>query len=245
MFIAQSLLYYHDYKEEVELSDQIIVPLSLFHRLIREFEDESVLYVNLIHTEYNLQHLVTITAAHDDNTHTIYVPDWILDLLGRSEDPLYRIEKADVSELPVATNLTIKPLDPSAFDIDLTTCVEQAFMNLHSIQQNITIPIQIMDQTVYLYIEQVEPAPLSRISQGEVTVTFINMFEEDNPIVENEVENEVENAVENEVENAVENAVENEVENAVENEVENEVEELTPEARRQQVRDSWLKRFSL
>jgi len=229
MFIAQSLLYYHYYKEEVELSDQIIIPLSLFNRLIREFEDESVLYVNLIHTEYNLRHLVTITAAHDDNEHTIYVPDWILDLLGRSEDPLYQIEKADVSELPVATNLTIKPLDPSAFDVDLTTYVEQAFMNLHSIQQNITIPIQIMDNTVYLYIEQVEPAPLSRIVHGEVTVEFINMFEAD----ENQVE-EIDEFKEEEVE---------EVENEVENKVE-EVEELTPEVRRQQVRDSWLKRFS-
>jgi hypothetical protein len=229
MFIAQSLLYYHYYKEEVELSDQIIVPLSLFNRLIREFEDETVLYVNLIHTEYNLRHLVTITAAHDDNEHTIYVPDWILDLLGRSEDPLYQIEKADVSELPVATNLTIKPLDPSAFDVDLTTYVEQAFMNLHSIQQNITIPIQIMDHTVYLYIEQVEPAPLSRIVHGEVTVEFINMFEADeNPVEEiDEFKEEEENEVENKVENKVE-----------------EVEELTPEARRQQVRDSWLKRFS-
>ena len=224
MFIAQSLLYYHDYKEEVELSDQIIVPLSLFHRLIGEFEDESVLYVNLIHTEYNLHHLVTITAAHDDNTHTIYVPDWILDLLGRSEDPLYRIEKADVSELPVATNLIIKPLDPSAFDVDLTTCVEQAFMNLHSIQQNVTVPIQIMDQTVYLYIEQVEPAPLSRIAHGEVTVEFINMFEDE--FKEEDVDEFKEAETEAEAEAEV-------------------VDELTPEARRQQVRDSWLKRFSL
>ena len=225
MFIAQSLLYYHYYKEEVELSDQIIVPLSLFHRLIGEFEDESVLYVNLIHTEYNLRHLVTINTAHDDNTHTIYVPDWILDLLGRSEDPLYQIEKADVSDLPVATNLIIKPLDPSAFDVDLTTYVEQAFMNLHSIQQNITIPIQIMDQTVYLYIEQVEPAPLSRIVQGEVVVEFINMFEDEFK----EVEDMIEEFKEDEV--AVAGAV------AVE-------EELTPEVRRQQVRDSWVKRFS-
>lgn len=225
MFIAQSLLYYHDYKEEVELSDQIIVPLSVFHRLIREFENETVLYVNLIHTEYNLHHLVTITAAHDDNAQTIYVPDWILDLLGRSEQPIFQIEKADVSDIPVATNLTIKPLDPSAFDIDLTTYVEQAFMNLHSIQQNITIPIQVMDHTVYLYIEQVEPAPLSRIVHGEVTVEFINMFEAD--------------------ENPVEEFIDefNEIEQEVEPKVEPKVED--PEARRQQVRESWLKRFSM
>jgi len=226
MFIAQSLLYYHYYKEEVELSDQIIVPLSLFHRLMREFEDESVLYVNLIHTEYNLQQLVTINAAHDDNADTIYVPDWILDLLGRSEQPIFQIEKAEVSELPVATTLMIKPLDPSAFDVDLTTYVEQAFMNLHSIQQNITIPIQIMDRTVYLYIEQVEPAPLSRIVHGEVVVEFINMFEDEFK----------------EEEDGVEDMIEEFKEDTVEDEVE--VEELTPEARRQQVRDSWLKRFS-
>ena len=226
MFIAQSLLYYHYYKEEVELSDQIIVPLSLFHRLMREFEDESVLYVNLIHTEYNLQQLVTINAAHDDNADTIYVPDWILDLLGRSEQPIFQIEKAEVSELPVATTLMIKPLDPSAFDVDLTTYVEQAFMNLHSIQQNITIPIQIMDHTVYLYIEQVEPAPLSRIVHGEVVVEFINMFEDEFK----------------EEEDRVEDMIEEFKEDTVEDEVE--VEELTPEARRQQVRDSWLKRFS-
>ena len=226
MFIAQSLLYYHYYKEEVELSDQIIVPLSLFHRLMREFEDESVLYVNLIHTEYNLQQLVTINAAHNDNADTIYVPDWILDLLGRSEQPIFQIEKAEVSELPVATTLMIKPLDPSAFDVDLTTYVEQAFMNLHSIQQNITIPIQIMDRTVYLYIEQVEPAPLSRIVHGEVVVEFINMFEDEFK----------------EEEDRVEDMIEEFKEDTVEDEVE--VEELTPEARRQQVRDSWLKRFS-
>lgn len=239
MFIAQSLLYYHDYKEEVELSDQIIVPLSLFHRLIREFENETVLYVNLIHTEYNLQHLVTITAAHDDNAQTIYVPDWILDLLGRSEQPIFRIEKADVSDLPVATNLIIKPLDPSAFDVDLTTYVEQAFMNLHSIQQNITIPIQVMDHTVYLYIEQVEPAPISRIVHGEVTVEFINMFEED----ENPVEEFIDEFKEEEVADEVEAEVAAEADE-VEAEAD-EVEELTPEARRQQVRESWLKRFSL
>ena len=228
MFITQSLLYYHYYKEEVELSDQIIVPLSLFHRLIGEFEDESVLYVNLIHTEHNLHQLVTINTAHDDNTQTIYVPDWILDLLGRSEDPLYQIEKADVSELPVATHLMIKPLDPVAFDVDLTTYVEQAFMNLHSIQQNITIPIQIMDRTVYLYIEKVEPAPLSRIVHGEVVVEFINMFEDEFK----EVDDMIEEFKEDTDTDAVAVAV------AVADE------ELTPEARRQQVRDSWLKRFS-
>jgi len=83
-----------------------------------------------------------------------------------------------------------------------------------------------MDHTVYLYIEQVEPAPLSRIVHGEVVVEFINMFEDEFK----------------EEEDRVEDMIEEFKEDTVEDEVE--VEELTPEARRQQVRDSWLKRFS-
>ena len=85
-----------------------------------------------------------------------------------------------------------------------------------------------MDQTVYLYIEQVEPAPLSRIAHGEVTVEFINMFEDEFKEVDDMIEEFKEDT----------DAVAVAVAVAVADE------ELTPEARRQQVRDSWLKRFS-
>ena len=210
MLIAQSLV------DDAELSDQIIIPVHLFHELINEFEEESVLYVNLIHTEYNIKYLVTIPSSHDENPQTIYVPSWILDLLGHSLDPIYQIEKADTSDLPVATRILIKPLDPAVFDLDLISGCEQAFMNLHSIQQDITLPIQILDQTFFVHIEQVDPMPLARIIEGEVTVEFINMFEK---------------------------IIENPKEEPHKEPQEEPAEEPTVEERRQQIRESWLKRF--
>jgi len=204
-----------------ELSDQIIIPVHAFRQLMQEFQDETVLYVNLIHTENRIQYLVTITSSHDRDRHTIYVPEWIMDLIGFSAEPIFELEKADVSDLPVATRIVIKPLDPAAFNIELTECFEEAFMNLHSIQQSITIPVEWMGCCFFAYIEQVDPAPLSRIIQGEVVVEFVNSFIEDNSADEPVIENPV-------------------TEDPI---IENPVEEPSFEVRRQQIRDSWLKRF--
>uniref|UniRef100_A0A6C0KW73 Uncharacterized protein n=1 Tax=viral metagenome TaxID=1070528 RepID=A0A6C0KW73_9ZZZZ len=171
MFYAQSL-----YDESPELSDEIVLPSVLFQQIIQQFDNESVLYVNLINTENNIQYLVTLTASHRDDNYTIYVPSWILDIIGNSEDSIYDIEKANVDDLPIAQRIVIKPLDPRAFDMDLTTYFEMAFMNLHSIQEQITIPMDLFEFPLFAYICHVEPAPLCRIVHGEVQVEFINDF---------------------------------------------------------------------
>jgi hypothetical protein len=46
-------------------------------------------------------------------------------------------------------------------------------VNLHSIQENTTLPIHMDHQILYVYVQQVDPAPLSRIVHGEVTVEFV------------------------------------------------------------------------
>jgi hypothetical protein len=174
MFYAQPL-----YKEGPELSDEIILPSTLFQQIIQQFNNESVLYVNLINTENNIQYLVTLTASHRDDNYTIYIPSWILDIIGNSDDSIYDIQKADVLDLPVAQRIVIKPLDPRAFDMDLTTYFEMAFMNLHSIQEQITIPMDLFEFPLFAYVSNVEPAPLCRIVHGEVQVEFVNDFEEE------------------------------------------------------------------
>jgi hypothetical protein len=183
MFIA------HPLPSDSEISDQIIIPVLFFQQLIQEFNNEDVLYVNLIHTEYNITYMVTITSTHQDDSSIIYVPDWILDMLGYSLDPIFKVEKVDGETYPVATRIVIKPLDPMAFEVDLVSHCEKALMNLHSIQQHSTIPIQLPTFQFVAYIELVEPAPLSRIVQGEIAVEFINIFEE--PLIESLEENPV------------------------------------------------------
>lgn len=188
-----------------ELSDEVILPSIIFQQLLQQFDNESVLYVNLINTENNIQYMVTLTSSHREDHNTIFVPSWILDIIGYSDDPVYEIEKADVLDLPVATRIVIKPLDPCAFEMDLTAYFEMAFMNLHSIQEQITIPM--MECSSFAYLSKVEPAPLCRIIQGEVQVEFENDFMEKEERPPTPVP-------------------------------------MTAQERAQQVRDSWLRRFT-
>jgi hypothetical protein len=189
MFIARSLVFYPGFFDEncKELSDEVILPAFYLNKIMDRFNDNERLYVDIINVETNQTMLVTIGTSHSYDKNTIFAPQWILDLIGCSGncDSVIRIEKADVSEVPVATKITIKPLDPIAFELDTLKCFETAFMNLHSIKEGITIQIPVpelgKDYTMFAHIEGVEPAPVSRIVEGEVNVEFINDFKE--PIV--------------------------------------------------------------
>ena len=189
MYLGYPTVYHKDQQDTCELSDEIHLPLHAFRALVDAFEDESVLFVRLIHGQKNC--MVTLGTPHQDGEDILYVPQWILDHLQYRDwtVPTLFVEKVIpefIEDMPVASTIIIKPLDPIAFDVDLIACFERALINLHSIEEHMTIPVYLPygneDIMTFAYIEQVEPAPLSRISQGEVHVEFMNDFQE--PLVE-------------------------------------------------------------
>lgn len=214
--IAYPITCYTD-TEDTGLTDEIILPQVYFRTLVEEFEDEPVLYVYLIHNQEN--YLVTIGHSHDVAENIIFVPQWILDIIHYTDNSIIRIEKAK-DEIPIATKIIVKPLDPMAFDTDMIACFERAFTNLHSIREHITIPVFLPDgDKIFAYIESVEPGGYARIVSGEVDVEFLNDFiEKDNKKTETTI-------VEN-FEDSVINVV-----------------ELTADQRRQIIRDSWINRM--
>ena len=191
MFIARSLTFYPGYFEDnfTELSDEIILPSYHLNKIMESFEDDEMLYINIINTETTQNHLVAIGAPHNYDKNTIFAPQWILDIIGCSGccDSVILVEKAEVKDIPAATKIIIKPLDPIAFDINTHECFENAFMNLHSIKQGLTIPIPVpqlgKDYQMYAYIEKVEPESISLIVHGEVDVEFINDFKSLEPLI--------------------------------------------------------------
>ena len=223
MFIVKSLLFYPEFEKKDELSDEIIIPSYQLHKMIKQYNDNDILYVTMTNTENNESYLVTIGSPHTYDKNTIFAPQWILDIIGCDT---VKIKKANI-DIPVATKIIIKPLDPIVFQLDTLACFEKAFMNLHSIREGITLPINLpeLGYTIFAYIEKVEPAGISRIVEGEVIVEFINEFS-------------------NELSNELSNEPANEVVNEVANEVVNEPIEMTSEERRKQVRESWMKRYS-
>jgi hypothetical protein len=238
MFIARSLVFYPGYYEDncQELSDEIILPSFYLNKLMDQFEDNEILYVDMINTETDETILVAIGKPHNYDKNTIFASHWILDQIGCSGncDSVIKIKKSNMSDIPIATKITIKPLDPIAFEIDTLKCFETAFMNLHSIKEGITIQIPVpelgKDYVMFAHIEKVEPAPISRIIEGEVDVEFINEFKKMNHMLDNNIDN---NTIDN-------NTIDN---NTNDNKNDYEVPIIDQEERRRRIRESWIRRF--
>jgi hypothetical protein len=222
MFISKSIIFHPEFENKEELSDEIIIPSYHLNKMMKQYKDATVLYATITNTDNNQSYLVTIGSPHNYDKNTIFVPQWILDIIG-SNDSVIKIKKAN--DIPVATKIIIKPLDPVAFQIDTLHCFEKAFMNLHSIREGITVPIITEIGTIFAYIEKVEPAGISKIN-GDVNVEFINEFTPD-------ISSNIPDIPSNQI-------ISGHVESAEPLEP---VEPLSPEERRKQVRDSWAKRY--
>jgi hypothetical protein len=239
MFIARRLTFYPGYFEDKceELSDEIILPSYHLNKLIEQFDDDEMLYVDMTNSNTNQSYLVAIGSSHSYDKNTIYVPQWILDIIGCTGccDSVITIKKADVKDIPSASKIIIKPLDPIAFEMNTLEIFEKALMNLHSIKEGITLPILVSqlgnDYTMFSYIEKVEPLPLSRIIHGEVDVEFINEFKEEVPKVSNSLV-----IPDGSPQIIPSNSIITPISSIT-------APQISTEERRQQVRESWLKRF--
>jgi hypothetical protein len=224
MFCAKSL------PHGVELSDEISIPCYHLNTLI---EEEETLYVNMTNIRNEQSYLVTIGAPHNDDKNTIFVPQWILDIVGGLENDIFKLSKGTL--VPIAEKIIIKPLDPIAFQVNTLPYFESAFMNLHSICEGTTLPVDIEGREIFAYIEKVEPFYKSRIINGEVQVEFINDFDDE---VADADEVAVADANVDEV--AVADEVADEVADTdVDKVVADIVEPLSLEERRRRVREAW------
>lgn len=248
IFIARNLTFYPEYFENNnhELSDEIIIPSFILNKLMEEFHDNEILYVNITNTHTNQHYLVTIGSPHNYDKNTIFVPQWILELIGCTGccDSVIKIEKAEMDDIPIASKIIIKPLDPIAFEIDTLELFEKALMNIHSIKENIIIPILVPqlgnNYSIFAHIEKVEPMSMSRISNGEVDVEFINDFIctglDSNTIITPNTTYDIPQIL---LPTALTASTASTALTALP------INEITAEERRTMIRDSWLKRFNI
>lgn len=233
MFVARSLAFYPGSTDNSqELSDEIIIPSYHLNKMMERFENNERLYITMSNTNTQQSYLVAIGSPHTYDKNTIFAPQWILDLIGCTGacDTPINIVKTDTSRMNTASKIVIKPLDPVAFELNTLECFEKAFMNLHSITQNITIPIPIpeLGYSMFAHIERVEPDNTSLIIHGEVDVEFINEFKDDvdmtqsNPII---------------IPSSSSNRLMAEVP-PIES-----IQEITADQRRAAIRESWAKRY--
>jgi len=236
MFIARSLAFYPGFTDSnsQELSDEIIIPSYHLNKMMERFENDERLYITMTNTNTKQSYLVTIGSPHTYDKNTIFAPQWILDLIGCSGacDSPIKIIKANTERMSAATKIIIKPLDPVAFEMNTLECFEKAFMNLHSITQDITVPIPIpeLGYSMFAHIEKVEPDMTSLIIHGEVNVEFINEFKDDAVM---EVPNPIVFPVMEPLPSVTQEPLP----------LSQPIQEVTADERRAAIRESWLKRF--
>ena len=238
MFIARSLAFYPGFTDSNshELSDEIIIPSYHLNKMMERFENDERLYITMTNTNTKQSYLVTIGSPHTYDKNTIFAPQWILDLIGCSGacDSPIKIVKAKTDRLQAATKIVIKPLDPVAFEMNTLECFEKAFMNLHSITQDITVPIPIpeLGYSMFAHIEKVEPDITSLIIHGEVNVEFINEFKDDAVM-----------AASNPVVFPLMEPLPSATQEPLALPLLEPIQEVTVDQRRAAIRESWLKRF--
>ncbi len=179
------MIFYPDYYNEAcqTLSDQIIIPSYALNRFMDIFDEgDTSLLMKLVNTINNKEIIVTIGIPHHYEKDTIYVPQWILDMIGCTGncDTPIKLSKLDTI-LPKATSIIIKPLDPLAFKVDLVDCFQKVLETLHTLQEGTTIPVIIPELGNYeylAYIEKVEPDRVSLTHADDLAVEFLRDFEE-------------------------------------------------------------------
>jgi len=186
IFVAKSMVFYPDYFENKcqAISDQIIIPSHTLSMVIDRFdEDDSVFLMKLQNTNTNQEVIVSIGIPHYYEKDTIYAPQWILDMIGCTGNCDTPVKLSMIAEvIPLATSITIKPLDPLAFKVDLVECFQKVLENLCTLQEGATIPVIIPELGNYeylAYIEKVEPGKISRTHTNDLSVDFLRDFEEE------------------------------------------------------------------
>lgn len=245
IFLARSCIFYPGYSAEnvQELSDEIIIPSYYFNRIIDKYNDGEPLLATITNVDNNMDTVIALGTPHQEDRNIVFVPSWILDLIGcdgYGNGGTIQIDKVDI-DIPVATKIIIKPLDPIAFEIDTITCFEKTMLNLHTIREGITIPVYVpelgADFVMFAYIDKVEPASLARIIDGEVDVEFINDFNNSSAIHNTNSVNMPLMDYSDIIESSVLHSLEEIKRPSLEQN------SISKEERQEQVRNSWLKRF--
>jgi hypothetical protein len=247
IFIAKSMTFYPDYYEDKcqPISDQVIIPSHSLNIFLDRFnDDEDVFLMKLINTNNNKEVVVSIGIPHYYERDTIFAPQWILDMIdctGNCSTPVKLVKLTE--ELPLATNIIIKPLDSMAFKVDLVECFQNVLQNLCTLQEGATIPViipELGNYEYFAYIDKVEPNKISKTHSDDLSVNFLRDFDDDN-----NTPNNIEETIPNIANSIVDNTANTDnTANIVNTDNTDNKVELSSEERRQMVRESWLKRFN-
>jgi hypothetical protein len=144
--------------------DQCVVPHRIFQQWVERHETE-VMLVEV--TQRDTKVTLCVEAPHDLNQDTMYVPQHLLDRLEEGE-------YADVRLLtalpPLATKITLQPIDSEVYHCDISAAVSEMLVRWHVLEVNTVLSVpcpELGGFQVDILVKAIEPADIALL-RGEV-----------------------------------------------------------------------------
>ena len=161
-----------------EHGDEIIIPQRILQAWIERYPPGLPLLATVTNPDNEIIRTVCIGSGLPEGVsqgteRCAYMPAWIMDHLGIQGGGVVSVTPV-LTELPLATKLTIRPLDNAAYHTDLRAAVEAYLDMFHILEPNTTLSVPLEDlggYEVMVFIETVEPAAVVRLG-GEVIIEF-------------------------------------------------------------------------
>jgi hypothetical protein len=161
-----------------EHGDEIIIPQRILQTWMEQYPPGAPLLATVTNPDNDAVRTVCIGSGLPEGIsqgteRCAYMPAWIMDHLGVQGGGVLSITPV-LTELPLATKLTIRPLDNAAYHTDLRAAVEAYLDMFHILEPNTTLSVPLEElggYEVMVFIETTEPSALVRLG-GEVIIEF-------------------------------------------------------------------------
>ena len=175
--------------------DGVLVPHNWFEKFIDKFHEDSMI-VRITNQETKESRVVSVFGPQYEQFHTVFIPSWIMDTLGVSNNDDILIDIVN-DTLPVAAYAEFNIIYPTFTNKDISylrDLFEQKLDNFHIIEKNKIIKIPVYDSPEYneiiCSVQNISPEELCRV-RGEIAVDFTGLCEEKMDKITNKVEEDV------------------------------------------------------
>jgi hypothetical protein len=167
-YTAHNLAFLDDYVPE---NDCCVIPNRLWTAWIQEQSD--VLLVKI--TYQGKEQILHVHSYHSNDTKTIYIPRWCFSIDSSIDVTMERILEMP----PVATKITLQPLDAEIYHCDISKEVSEHLANWQTLMEGTTITVECEELggfPVDLFVKSIEPAS-TVLLRGDVVLELAEPLE--------------------------------------------------------------------
>lgn len=163
--------------DDAQQKDNCHVPRHIWERWIERQRTE-VLLVEIL--QRDVRHVLCVDGYHEQERDRIYISQRYMSDLDQDEYVEVRI----LNELPpLATKITLEPLDADSYGFDIASAVSEHLSHWHVLKAGtiLTVPAtEIEEYTMDIYVKATEPAEIVLL-RGEVPLDLVPLEEPQQP----------------------------------------------------------------